>query len=128
VLEEVREARAAHALVFRADVKPLVDVNYGQFAVNVQDDLKPVRQGIFLKSDFRDCASIGSSPGLGRWGWLRRRIIAPPILRSHRQNLREQEKERERQREVSMSQHINEGLLSRSRARYGKAGIIVQLS
>ena len=51
VLEEMGEAGAPRLLVLRADVVPLVDVHDRELAVDVQDDLQAVRQGVLLELD-----------------------------------------------------------------------------
>jgi hypothetical protein len=126
VLEEVREPCPAHSLVLRADVIPLVDVNNGKLAVNVQYHLKAIRQRVLLKTYLRNRANrVGVSSGLcGR----RRRIAAPTILRGDRQKLREDEKQHERERDLSGSKSFHEELLSSVESKKnGKAGIIIQV-
>ena len=69
MLEEVREPRPPRLLVLRADVVPLVDVHDRELAVDVQDDLQAVRQGVLLELDLGDLAG---APGDRRGGGSRR--------------------------------------------------------
>src|SRR4029453_12446600 len=67
VLEQMREAAPAFALVLRAHVEPLVDVHERQLAVDVKDDLQPVRKRVLLELDLRNgrgCLLRRRRPGL----------------------------------------------------------------
>ena len=71
MLEQVREPAPPAALVLRADVEPLVDVDDRQLAVDVQDDLQAVRQRVFLERTFGmdadgdGCDDAGGCGGAG---------------------------------------------------------------
>ena len=54
MLEEMGEPRPPRQLHLGAHVEPVIDVHHGQLAVDVQDDLQPVRQGVFLEVDPRE--------------------------------------------------------------------------
>jgi hypothetical protein len=94
-------------------MKPLVDVNNGQLAVNMQDDLEAVGQSVFLKTYFRDCARICGFPRLS--GLLRRRVISPSGLRNDRPRLGKEKKQDKHGRDASVSVHSGRGLLSSDR-------------
>ena len=49
VFKEMGEPGAAGPLHLGAHVKPVIDMDHGQFAVNVQNDLQTVRKGKLLK-------------------------------------------------------------------------------
>jgi hypothetical protein len=68
VLEEVGEARPPWLLVLRADVVPLVDVHDRELAIDVQDHLQTVRQGVLLELDVRNLAGAGNLAGGSRRG------------------------------------------------------------
>ncbi len=54
MLEEMREPRPADPFVLRTYVVPLIDVDNGQFAIDMQDDLQTVGKRVLL---------------VGLWGW-----------------------------------------------------------
>ena len=53
MLEQMREACPAASFVLGSDVEPLVHVNDGELAIDMQDDLQAVRQSVFFEIDLR---------------------------------------------------------------------------
>ena len=85
MFEQVRETGPTNGLILRADMKPLVHVDDGQFTIDVQNHLKAVRQRIFFKFDFGKgsfLAGGGKQPKNNETRSSKPFISTPPLVKN----------------------------------------------